>query len=170
MTELSKALEPCVGLLVLVAIVLALAALVGVALVHARLNREAPHLRRLAKRVEGKNVETIVREQLENVLMLDKRVGQVGLELEELRAHHRTVVQKIGLHRYDATPQLGGKLSFSLCLLDGRDNGVILCSIYRLEDCQIYAREVKEGKTARPLAKQEQSALDAALASARPAP
>jgi hypothetical protein len=165
MTELSKALEPYVGLLVLIALALALAALVGVALVYGRLSREAPHLRRLARGVEGKDVETIVREQLENVLMLDKRVGQVGLELEELRAHQRTVVQKIGLHRYDATQQLGGKLSFSLCLLDGRDNGVILCSIYRLEDCQIYAREVEAGQTARPLTKHEQSALDAALAS-----
>jgi hypothetical protein len=163
MMDLTSALEPWLGLLVLLGLVLNLVALTALLLLRARLNREAPHLRHLARRVAGKDVETIVREQVENVLLLDKRVGQVDAGLEELRAHHSAVVQKVGLHRYDVNPQIGGKLSFALCLLDGQDNGIILCSIYRLEDCQIYAREVTAGQTARPLGEPEQRALDAAL-------
>ena len=170
MNQLNQALAPYLGLLLLLALAVALAALAAVFALSARLNRIAPNLRRLAKTVEGKDAETVFREQLENVMMLDRRVGQLNLALEELRQHHLGSVTKVGLYRYDATDKMGGKLSFSLCLLDGHDNGVMLCSIYRLEDCQIYARQVTAGKTARPLSKHEQSALEAALASAPETP
>ena len=37
--------------------------------------------------------------------------------------------QKIGLVRYDAFDETGDKLSFSLTLLDGKNNGVVLSSL-----------------------------------------
>ena len=37
-----------------------------------------------------------------------------------------TAYQKIGIVKYDAFKEMGGKLSFSLCLLDDENNGFIL--------------------------------------------
>ncbi|WP_454958568.1 DUF4446 family protein, partial [Dialister invisus] len=50
--------------------------------------------------------------------------------------------QKIGLVRYDAFDETGDKLSFSLTLLDGKNNGVVLSSLAGHDASRIYAKAV----------------------------
>jgi hypothetical protein len=72
--------------------------------------------------------------------------------------------QKVGLDKYDAFSQMGGKLSFSLALLDEEDNGFILNSVHSTEGCYSYTKEIAGGESAVLLGEEEKQALDMAMA------
>lgn len=58
---------------------------------------------------------------------------------------------------------MGGKLSFSLALLDENNNGFILNSVHSTEGCYTYTKEIKNGECAISLGEEEQQALDMAI-------
>ena len=71
--------------------------------------------------------------------------------------------QKIGLIKYDALEEMGGKLSFSLCMLDKENNGFILNAVHSREGCYSYIKEIIDGNAIVQLASEEEQALEAAL-------
>ena len=72
--------------------------------------------------------------------------------------------QKIGLEKYDAFNQSGGKLSFALCLLDESDNGFLLNSVHGTDGINYsYSKEVNAGMADVELSGEEKKALDLAL-------
>ena len=74
--------------------------------------------------------------------------------------------QKIGLEKYDAFNQSGGKLSFSLCLLDENDNGFLLNSVHGTDGINYsYSKEISSGVADVELSKEEKKALELALQS-----
>ncbi len=75
--------------------------------------------------------------------------------------------QKIGLEKYDAFSQTGGKLSFALCMLDENDNGFLLNSVHGTDGINYsYAKDINAGVTDVELSAEERKALDMALSSA----
>ena len=52
----------------------------------------------------------------------------------------------VGIIKYDAFQQMGGKLSFSLALLDENNNGFIINSVHSTEGCYSYTKEIKNGE------------------------
>lgn len=73
-----------------------------------------------------------------------------------------TAYQKIGIVKYDAFKEMGGKLSFSLCLLDDENNGFILTSMHTREGCYTYIKEIIKGESFVVLAAEERKALEEA--------
>ena len=74
--------------------------------------------------------------------------------------------QKIGLEKYDAFNNNGGKLSFALCMLDENDNGFLLNSVHNSDGMNYsYSKEIKAGMADVELSKDERRALDKALSS-----
>lgn len=78
-------------------------------------------------------------------------------------------VRRVGLIRYDAFEDVGGRLSFSCALLDERGNGVVVTSINGRQDTRVYAKPITEGKSAYNLSVEEEEAIRQALARAREA-
>ena len=77
--------------------------------------------------------------------------------------------QKMGLIKYDAFQEMGGKLSFSLAMLDGRDNGYIINAMHTREGCYTYIKEIIDGNSIIVLSKEEQEALKIAMETKIPA-
>ncbi len=74
--------------------------------------------------------------------------------------------QKIGLHKYDAFNQMGGKLSFALCMLDENDNGFLMNSVHGTDGINYsYAKDISAGVTDVELSGEERKALEMALQS-----
>lgn len=71
--------------------------------------------------------------------------------------------QKIGLVRYDAFDETGDKLSFSLALLDGKDNGFVLSSLAGHDASRIYAKAVTGGDCREALSSEEAESISIAL-------
>ena len=83
-------------------------------------------------------------------------------EIKELFAKHQSAFQKVGLVKYDAFKEMGGKLSFCLVLLDENDTGILINSIHNTSGCFCYAKKIKNGKCDIVLGEEEQLAVDKA--------
>lgn len=72
--------------------------------------------------------------------------------------------QKVGLVKYDAFQEMGGKLSFSLCLLNEKEDGFIINAMHSREGCYTYIKEIIAGNCVIILSDEEKEALDMAKA------
>lgn len=70
---------------------------------------------------------------------------------------------KMGLVKYNALDELGGKLSFSLAMLDELNNGYIINAVHSREGCYTYLKEIIDGNSVINLAEEEKQALDSAI-------
>lgn len=76
----------------------------------------------------------------------------------------RGAVQRVGLLRYDAFEDVGGRLSFSCAMLDDRGDGVVLTSINGRQETRVYAKPVLQGRSSYNLSSEEEEAIRQALA------
>jgi len=72
-------------------------------------------------------------------------------------------VRHVGLIRYDAFEDVGGRLSFSCALLDDRGTGVVITSINGRQDTRVYAKPISAGKSGYNLSIEEDEAIRKAL-------
>ncbi|HJB91773.1 MAG TPA: DUF4446 family protein [Candidatus Eisenbergiella merdigallinarum] len=84
-------------------------------------------------------------------------------DIREILRRMEYCYQKIGLVKYDAFQQMGGKLSFCLCLLDNKNSGFILNSVHSSDGCYSYTKEIKKGESEISLGEEEKKALDMAM-------
>ncbi|TQS21114.1 DUF4446 family protein [Microbispora hainanensis] len=71
-------------------------------------------------------------------------------------------IRDVALYRYDALDEMTGRLSFSLALINGFGDGVVLTSINGRTETRTYARAVRGGKGLQPLSPEEEHAVRAA--------
>ena len=80
-------------------------------------------------------------------------------EMEYFRKKSVRVIQGLGVVRYNAFWDTGGDLSFSVALLDGQSNGVVISSIYGREETRTYAKPLENGKSKYELSSEEKEAI-----------
>jgi hypothetical protein len=73
-------------------------------------------------------------------------------------------VRRIGVLRYDAFEDVGGRLSFSCAMLDHHGTGVVLTSINGRQETRVYAKPVTEGGSSYNLSLEEEEAIRQAMA------
>ena len=78
-------------------------------------------------------------------------------------------VRHVGLVRYDAFEDVGGRLSFSCALLDEHGNGVVVTSINGRQDTRVYAKPIVDSRSSYNLSTEEDEAIRQALARPREA-
>ena len=79
----------------------------------------------------------------------------------------RTSVRRIGLVRFDAFEDMGGRLSFSAALLDENGDGIVITSINGRQDTRCYAKTVQRGTSVHNLSDEEEQAIREALTGRR---
>ena len=72
-------------------------------------------------------------------------------------------VRRVGVLRYDAFEDVGGRLSFSCALLDEHGTGVVLTSINGRQETPVYAKPVTSGQSTYNLSLEEEEALRQAM-------
>ena len=75
----------------------------------------------------------------------------------------KNVFQRVGLVKYDAFEEMGGKLSFSLALLNEVNDGFIINAMHSREGCYTYIKEIIDGNSVIALADEEKEALEMAM-------
>jgi len=87
-------------------------------------------------------------------------------ELTQLQSSNKRklakTIQHVGFYRYNAFPDTGGELSFSLALLNEQQEGFVLTSLYSRQEARVYAKEIHKGSLAR-LSPEEQEAIRRAI-------
>lgn len=128
-----------------------------------KLNRLYRKYMYFMKSAEGGSIEvklsTEVRELREMIASSENMLHQ-----QELLANMQLQsFQKTGLVRYDAFDDTGDKLSFSLTILDGKNNGFILSSLAGHDASRIYAKKVTNGQCREALSAEEAESINLAL-------
>ncbi len=112
---------------------------------------------------DGKNLEKSILEKFAAIDTLENDVKTINENIERIDKKLVTTYQKIGLVKYDAFKEIGGKMSFVLVLLTDENNGFILNSMHSTkEGCYNYTKEVENGEAFVLLSEEEQQALDEA--------
>lgn len=94
------------------------------------------------------------------------RLSEDMLHQHELLANMQVqAFQRSGLVKYDAFDDNGDKLSFSLTLLDGNNNGFVLSSLVGRETSRIYIKSIFNGQCREALSSEEAESIARALAS-----
>jgi hypothetical protein len=91
-------------------------------------------------------------------------VRELGAEDLRLGDRLSRSVQRVGLIRYDAFEDMGGRLSFSCAMLDEHGTGVVVTSINGRQDTRVYAKPVVNGSSDHNLSEEEEDAIREALA------
>lgn len=87
-------------------------------------------------------------------------------DIQSINKRMQNSFQKVGLEKYDAFNQMGGKLSFALCLLDENDNGFLINSVHSTDGLNYsYAKDINGGVADVELSEEERAALEKAYAS-----
>ena len=123
-------------------------------------------LRRKWHAVFGKKTMTRVEalgEVLRREMNLEERVSRLEPRLAALESIAPDAIRKIGFIRFNPFENTGGDQSFALALLDGRENGVIISSLYTREGVRVYAKEIADGTSKHPLSGEEKQALGRAM-------
>ncbi len=122
----------------------------------------ASWVRRLSRLVRA-SAEGSVAHQLEEHRRafgaLRSDLEDVRTALAELDNRLTGCVQRVGLVRFDAFEDVGGRVSFSLALLDGRGDGVVLSVLNGRETVRAYAKALVGGKPSHPLSEEEREAI-----------
>jgi hypothetical protein len=105
------------------------------------------------------NLEDFVLNQNKKINELYKQAGYIEQEVHNLQEIQKISIQKIGVLRYNPFADDGGNLSFSIAIMDARDNGVVITSMHGREQNRVYAKPVKDGKSDFPLSNEEIQAI-----------
>ncbi len=115
----------------------------------------------------GRNVKSLESEIVglfEDNKAMKEQINDNRRDVKAIYRQLKTVYQKWSIIRYDAFKEMGGKLSFCLCMLNEDNDGFILNSVHSSTGgCYNYLKEIKSGKCAIDLGTEEQQSLDEAL-------
>ena len=90
-------------------------------------------------------------------------------QLENIDGRLIKAYQKVGLVKYDAFKEIGGKLSFVLVLLTAENDGFLINSMHSThEGCYTYTKEIVNGEAFVILSEEEQQALEEAKTNSSP--
>ena len=110
----------------------------------------------------ARNLEKTLIERLDQVDELLEANTANERNIKTLFANMKFTFQKVGLVKYDAFNEMGGKLSFSLALLNETDNGFVMNAVHSREGCYTYVKEIIDGNSVIILSEEEKEAVEMA--------
>lgn len=109
-------------------------------------------------------VEVVAR-KAEEVEALREDVAALADELRSTQRELQQAVRHIGIVRYDAFGDMGGRMSFSAALLDDHGNGFVISTIHARSESRSYVKEIRGGMAEVHLSPEESAAVADAVAS-----
>ena len=115
--------------------------------------------------MKGKEAKSLEETLIKRLNQVDKLIDANAANEQNIKKifnNMKSTFQKFGLVKYNAFHEMGGKLSFSLALLNETDDGFVMNAVHSREGCYIYIKEIVGGNSIIVLADEEQEALNMA--------
>lgn len=112
---------------------------------------------------DGKSLEEVILKRFKELDELKKEDEAKKVQLDDINESLRYAFSKMGMVKYDAFNEMGGKLSFALALLDNRNNGFLINAMHSREGCYTYVKEIINGESYINLGEEEKKALNKAI-------
>ena len=148
-------------------IVIGLAALVLILIILMIIN--VVQMRKLKKKYkmfmngkDAKSLEDVLSKRLNQIDTLIHSSSENEKNIGKIFKNMQFTYQKMGLVKYDAFHEMGGKLSFSLAMLNEKNDGFVMNAMHSREGCYTYIKEIVDGNSIIVLAEEEKEALEMA--------
>ena len=112
---------------------------------------------------KGKNLEEQIAGLFEDMEVLKSTSEKNKKDIKRIIVNLKETYQRVGIVKYDAFKEMGGKLSFSIAMLNDNSTGFILNSVHSSDGCYVYTKEIINGECAISLGDEEKKALTLAL-------
>lgn len=127
-------------------------------------------IKRLMTRYEsfmnGKDAENLadaIEENFKQMNEIQKDYEATKSDIDETLQELKSTFHKMGIVKYDAFKEMGGNLSFTLCLLDDVNTGFILNTMHGRDSSYTYIKEIIKGEAYATLGEEEKEALEKAI-------
>ncbi|WP_099469804.1 DUF4446 family protein [Konateibacter massiliensis] len=114
---------------------------------------------------DAKSLEKIISEKLEEIETLKVSDQKNKKDIQKINEILLSTFKKVGIVKYDAFNEMGGKLSFAVALLNEKNDGFIINAMHSREGCYTYIKEIIKGESYILLGEEEKKALDEAIGS-----
>lgn len=113
---------------------------------------------------DGKSLEKEIMHRFLQIDALTEGQDMLAKHMKEIDETLLLTYQKVGVVKYDAFQEMGGKLSFTLAMLNDENDGFIINSMHSSrEGCYTYIKEIIKGESFVILSEEEKQALQRAL-------
>ena len=112
---------------------------------------------------ESKSLEEEFQERFREIDTVKEALLHHTSAIKEVGESFKVSYSKMGIVKYDAFKEMGGNMSFALCLLTEKNDGMLLNSMHSREGCYTYIKEIVDGKSYIELSEEEQEALTNAV-------
>lgn len=122
-------------------------------------------MKRYEKFMRGKNAENLadaIEENFQQMERLEISHQKMSLKMESALHGITSTFHKLGIVKYDAFKEMGGNLSFAVCLLDDTNTGFILNTMHGRDSSYTYIKEIIKGEAYSTLGEEEKEALEKA--------
>lgn len=133
-------------------------------ILHLRLRKIEEKNREFFKGEKVKDLEEILLEQAKSLKLLDKDIQELYAISNEINNLAMRGIHKVSTIRFNPFKDVGGNQSFSIALLNGKNNGITITALYTKEGTRVYAKAIVNSESPHfPLTEEEKEAIRAAM-------
>lgn len=122
------------------------------------------HYNRLTHGARSATLGQVLNELLGELTTLKSRTSRVEEAAGRLATEGLGHVQRIGVVRFNPFSDTGGAQSFTMAILDGKNDGVVMTSLYARSGNRWYVKQINDGRGKDiELSKEELSAIQQAI-------
>ena len=108
---------------------------------------------------KASDLEGVLFEEIKRLKKAEEGIKGLSKNLKSVEKMAERSIQKASVVRFNPFKETGGDQSFVVALLDSRDNGLVITSLFTRQGNRVYSKPIKEGKSTYPLSKEETEAL-----------
>lgn len=127
------------------------------------INKLENRYRKFMRGVDNKSIEELINLYLDRIDKATEQTEYMNELYKSLDNKINLCIQKVGIMRYRAFEDVGSDLSYSIALLDSKNDGVILTGIYGRNESTTYAKPIDKGLSRYELSEEEKYVLQDAM-------
>lgn len=108
---------------------------------------------------EPKKLAKMIEDYFEGIEQVNRNHKKLESVLKNTKTLAETSLSKVVLLRYNPFGDVGSNQSFSLCLLNKNNDGMVISSIHSREGTRVYSKPVKAGESTYNLSKEEERSI-----------
>ncbi len=110
------------------------------------------------------NLEELLLNQAKSLKTLDKDIQELYNISNQINSLAFRSFHKLGIIRFNPFKDIGGDQSFSIAILNGKNNGIVISSLFTKEGTRIYSKSIIGGVSEKhPLTEEEKKAIQLAI-------
>ena len=107
------------------------------------------------KEKKSENLKDVLKKQSN----FEKEIKEISDRIGKLEDLSAFFIQKVGIVRYNPFSKIGSNQSFSIALLNGNNNGIVITSLYNGDENRVYSKPIKNNKSNYKLSNEEKEAI-----------